>query len=58
MEIVLMNTHVLREVLDTTGEHRDLDFRRPGVALVRSVLLDYRVFVLDYRPLLFLLFAL
>jgi hypothetical protein len=53
MEIVLVNAQVLRKMLDTTGEHRDLNLRRPGIALVRRVLLDYRVFVLDYRQLLF-----
>ncbi len=52
MEIVLVNAQVLREVLYTTSEHRDLNFRRPRVALVGRVLLDYQVFVLDYRQLL------
>jgi hypothetical protein len=53
MEIVLVDPHVLRKVLYTRREYRDLNLRRPGIALVGRVFLDYCVFVLDYRQLLF-----
>jgi hypothetical protein len=52
MEIVLVLAHVLGKVPDTLREDRDLNLRRPRVAVLDLVLLNYCVFILCYRQLL------
>src|SRR5205085_7124110 len=37
-DVLAVHAQVLSELLDARGEHRDLDFRRAGVALVGRVL--------------------
>ena len=45
---MLVGLQVLGQLIDARGKQRDLHFRRPGIGVMRLVLLDHRGFPFTY----------